>query len=141
MSKHKTPFDKIRCSIFGDSVWIVIDDDGVEQKCPESCDDNDDCTEDKCSEKTDYSCVHTPITPCCGNGKCEEKESYETCSSDCEKPETDPAVEALLSKTSKVKSYEYLYMPGKNMDAMTVKLKGSKRKLEFSKERTGTSNC
>jgi len=33
-------------------------------KCPESCDDNDECTIDECSPQTDYQCIHTEIGGC-----------------------------------------------------------------------------
>lgn len=42
--------------------------------CPESCDDNNKCTKDFCSSETNYKCVHENITPCLGNGVCEEGE-------------------------------------------------------------------
>ena len=33
--------------------------------CPESCDDNNPCTNDFCSNQTDYKCEHKKITNCC----------------------------------------------------------------------------
>lgn len=42
-----------------------------QQECPGGCDDLDPCTRDECIEG---QCVHTPITPCCGNGICEPGE-------------------------------------------------------------------
>lgn len=56
------------------------------KKCP-SCNDNNSCTKDSCSKETDYECRHEAIAPCCGNGKCEEGESWSTCLQDCQKPE------------------------------------------------------
>jgi len=57
------------------------------KSCPSSCDDFNECTEDFCSEETDFKCVHKPIDNCCGNGKCElsgdYKETYENCPDDC----------------------------------------------------------
>jgi len=82
-------------------------------RCPESCDDGNPCTQDICSEGTDYQCRHSPIigstegckdlvetckqyqcveeecqivalADCCGNGKCEAGEDWETCPQDCE---------------------------------------------------------
>ncbi|MBN2142337.1 hypothetical protein JW711_03315 [Candidatus Woesearchaeota archaeon] len=51
--------------------------------CPNSCDDFDECTEDFCSEKTNFECVHKSLDDCCGNGRCELGETYETCTDDC----------------------------------------------------------
>lgn len=39
--------------------------------CPESCDDGNKCTEDFCSEQTNFTCVNKIITPCDGNKICE----------------------------------------------------------------------
>ncbi|HJW96677.1 MAG TPA: lamin tail domain-containing protein, partial [archaeon] len=33
---------------------------------------------------TDYECKHEAIIPCCGNGECEETESWSACQEDCE---------------------------------------------------------
>jgi len=81
--------------------------------CPKSCDDGNPCTQDICSSETDYQCEHSPIVgaiegcqelvetckqyqciesecqvvalaDCCGNGKCETGENWETCPQDCE---------------------------------------------------------
>ncbi|MCK5283407.1 MAG: hypothetical protein KAK00_08425 [Nanoarchaeota archaeon] len=43
-------------------------------RCPESCDDNDNCTVDRCSAVTDYKCVYEEAIPCDGNDVCEEGE-------------------------------------------------------------------
>ena len=53
------------------------------KSCPDSCDDFNECTEDFCSEETDFKCVHKPIDNCCGNNKCEQGETYESCADDC----------------------------------------------------------
>ena len=82
-------------------------------RCPESCDDGNPCTQDFCSSETNYQCEHSPIVGategckdlvetckqyqcvesecqivalanCCGNGKCETGEDWETCPQDCE---------------------------------------------------------
>jgi len=65
-----------------------------EEKCPSSCDDNNKCTDDYCSEETGFKCMHKEIKPCCGNNVCEEDEK-ESCASDC--PEGDVAEEDELS--------------------------------------------
>lgn len=52
-------------------------------ECPESCDDNNRCTEDDCSSMTEYKCVNIPIKPCCGNNACEETEDSDSCRADC----------------------------------------------------------
>jgi|GEM_PF-1575265 len=57
--------------------------ESTQKQCP-SCEDNNSCTGDSCSEETDYECIHEPVIPCCGNGECEEKENWTTCSKDCE---------------------------------------------------------
>ncbi len=56
-------------------------------KCPASCDDINDCTNDYCNDATHYECKHTQITPCCGNAICEFKENYSNCPLDCKVPE------------------------------------------------------
>lgn len=82
--------------------------------CPESCDDGNPCTKDFCSSETNYQCEHSPIVgategcqdlvetckqyqclesecqivtlaDCCGNGKCDVGEDWETCPQDCER--------------------------------------------------------
>ncbi len=82
--------------------------------CPASCDDANPCTQDYCDENTSQ-CVHEPLSgeaagcsgeageckrraceegmcvetlmePCCGNGICEENETYESCPADCPAP-------------------------------------------------------
>ncbi|MEM3154675.1 MAG: hypothetical protein QW165_03880 [Candidatus Woesearchaeota archaeon] len=48
--------------------------------CPGGCDDLNFCTVDSCVQGT---CVHTPVTPCCGNRMCEPGESMSSCLLDC----------------------------------------------------------
>lgn len=48
--------------------------------CPSDCNDADICTNDYCSEATNFECVHDDIIPCVGNGICENDEYP---SSDC----------------------------------------------------------
>jgi len=52
------------------------------KKCPASCNDNNKCTEDYCSKQTGFECRNDPITPCCGNNRCESGEEG-TCLADC----------------------------------------------------------
>ena len=52
-------------------------------ECKTECDDYDPCTKDECNSDTDYYCKHTGISPCCGNGLCEETEKCGKCFSDC----------------------------------------------------------
>jgi len=54
--------------------------------CPEDCNDNDFCTEDYCSETTNFECVHKNIIPCCGNANCEGNEDFSSCPNDCINP-------------------------------------------------------
>jgi hypothetical protein len=54
--------------------------------CPRSCDDQNFCTEDYCSELTNYECKHITIKPCCGNSICESQENFENCLADCPMP-------------------------------------------------------
>ncbi|MBU0460254.1 MAG: hypothetical protein KJ597_07145 [Nanoarchaeota archaeon] len=42
--------------------------------CPNSCDDGLKCTENYCSDETNYQCTHRDIIPCEGNNKCETGE-------------------------------------------------------------------
>lgn len=57
-----------------------------EKSCPDTCNDNNLCTEDYCSESTGYECVNDIISPCCGNDICENTETFSSCSDDCENP-------------------------------------------------------
>ena len=54
-----------------------------EPECP-SCEDNNPCTADSCSEDTGFECVHEAVIPCCGNSECEEDENWSACQEDCE---------------------------------------------------------
>jgi hypothetical protein len=53
------------------------------RSCPSSCNDNNDCTTDSCSELTNYFCLHKRKANCCGNMKCESNENPCTCQIDC----------------------------------------------------------
>ncbi|MBN1157542.1 hypothetical protein JXA85_08030 [Candidatus Woesearchaeota archaeon] len=56
----------------------------TKQKCPENCDDSNDCTKDYCSQKTGYFCMHDAVTSsCCGNNVCDPDEDKCTCPEDC----------------------------------------------------------
>ncbi|MBU0979468.1 MAG: hypothetical protein KJ709_01560 [Nanoarchaeota archaeon] len=73
----------IACSQQEAGTTTVVDDDLPEiPKCPESCDDLDDCTRDHCSDSTDYVCAHDPQA-CCGDGNCDDGENKCTCPTDC----------------------------------------------------------
>lgn len=52
-------------------------------RCPETCDDNNPGTEDKCGPETNNFCVHIPIPNTCGNFECEAGETKCTCAKDC----------------------------------------------------------
>ena len=49
------------------------------------CKKSEDCLSKECynTECNNNNCVYTSISDCCGNDKCEQVESYETCSDDC----------------------------------------------------------
>jgi hypothetical protein len=66
--------------LIGGALFLFTD---LFKKCPNSCDDFNECTEDYCSDETNFKCVHKPIDNCCGNGKCEIGETYENCADDC----------------------------------------------------------
>ncbi|TAL58450.1 MAG: hypothetical protein EPN86_00085 [Nanoarchaeota archaeon] len=53
----------------------------IPKHCPSSCDDNNACTTDICNKDSGYLCVNSPITPCNGNGICEQGEYNK--SADC----------------------------------------------------------
>jgi len=53
------------------------------ETCPNSCDDQDNCTKDYCNENTSHECAHERIVPCCGNSICEVDESCGSCLDDC----------------------------------------------------------
>ncbi len=59
--------------VFEAPAEVVVD-------CPKGCDDLNACTSDACVEG---KCAFTPITPCCGNGQCEQGENGLTCVKDC----------------------------------------------------------
>ncbi|MCF7860700.1 hypothetical protein K9M79_00520 [Candidatus Woesearchaeota archaeon] len=59
----------------------LVDPEG--ETCPSSCDDDNDCTKDICSEATGYKCKHEPQTDCASNGICETNENKCTASFDC----------------------------------------------------------
>ena len=63
----------------------------VSKSCPSNCDDNNICTEDVCSEDTDYFCsnIITLGSSCCGNAVCDSSENECTCREDCGKCERD----------------------------------------------------
>jgi hypothetical protein len=44
------------------------------KRCPESCDDGNNCTIDSCGPLSDYECEHEEAFPCDGNAICEEGE-------------------------------------------------------------------
>jgi hypothetical protein len=55
-----------------------------ERKCPDSCDDSNNCTNDYCSLQTNFECKHDNTVPCCGNGICEPNEdAANECPQDC----------------------------------------------------------
>ncbi len=55
--------------------------------CPSSCNDKNPCTNDFCSEQTNFKCMHDEIIPCCGNKICEDGENFLICN-DCPKAKT-----------------------------------------------------
>ncbi len=58
----------------------------IRPTCPETCDDGNPCTNDYCSNETNFQCKHDDVTPCCGDGICNESfgENYQECSEDCD---------------------------------------------------------
>ena len=81
------------------------------QTCPASCDDANACTDDLCSEQTNFECQHSEIIPCCGNTLCEEGEDFTTCS-DCEKPEMEEKLKTIIESAENLENYEYRYIKG-----------------------------
>ncbi|PIN84238.1 hypothetical protein COV61_00685, partial [Candidatus Micrarchaeota archaeon CG11_big_fil_rev_8_21_14_0_20_47_5] len=51
--------------------------------CPNSCDDNDACTYDSCTEATNFTCIHKKQSPCCGDNICDFQEDCSKCAQDC----------------------------------------------------------
>ncbi|MBD3163716.1 hypothetical protein GF323_00785 [Candidatus Woesearchaeota archaeon] len=51
--------------------------------CPDSCNDNDECTKDSYNY-AEERCLYEDIIPCCGNDACETGETYIGCPPDCE---------------------------------------------------------
>jgi len=54
-----------------------IDCGGPCTSCSSECDDSNSCTSDA---QVDGQCIFTPLSPCCGDGRCE---SGEVCAADC----------------------------------------------------------
>lgn len=50
--------------------------------CPSSCNDFNNCTRDSCDQTTNFTCKHTAISSCSGDGKCEQGENCAN-SADC----------------------------------------------------------
>ena len=48
---------------------------------PKECELREDCPDMDCYTKDciDYNCSYSQITPCCGNGICEQEENYDNC--------------------------------------------------------------
>lgn len=88
--------------------------------CPD-CDDNNPCTEDICNEGTNYECAYKVITPCCGNGECEETEDSESCPEDCEKQIISEELQGIISNQQRIKSYKYSPYGSKIADKIYVK--------------------
>ena len=57
------------------------------KQCPSSCDDSKICTDDVCSVDTNYACINTPLSSCCGNAICEDGENITSCALDCNRSE------------------------------------------------------
>lgn len=85
--------------------------------CPQSCDDNIQCTIDSCGKWTNFECKHEPedcndynsctidscstdtgtcihqinekMSPCCGDSVCEPTENYFNCQKDCQLKKED----------------------------------------------------
>jgi len=74
--------------------------------CPDSCDDFDYCTEDKCDASTNYKCDHNPIIPCCGNNICESNEDNENCAIDCKETVKEKSVFKSLTVWEKLELIE-----------------------------------
>lgn len=66
---------------------IFEEETAQEITCPESCDDFNPCTIDRCEKGL---CIHQPIQPCCGNGICEEGETLLNCAEDCAETRQTP---------------------------------------------------
>lgn len=98
----------------------VVVEEEPEDLCPD-CDDNNRCTEDICNEGTNYECAYKVITPCCGNGECEEMENNEDCPADCEKQVLSEELQAIVTNQQKIKSYRYTPWGSKVADRIYVK--------------------
>tara|TARA_Y100000310_G_C20673383_1_gene811499 strand:- start:648 stop:2075 length:1428 start_codon:yes stop_codon:yes gene_type:complete len=69
---------------------IMFVDPSVTGSCPSSCDDRNPCTDDICSEQTDYFCANTiKQGVCCGNNICDGNENECVCKEDCGECEKD----------------------------------------------------
>jgi hypothetical protein len=55
--------------------------------CPGGCDDLNFCTSDSCVQGV---CTYSPITPCCGNYRCESGETPNSCVLDCSERPVGP---------------------------------------------------
>ncbi len=101
------PANKESCS---DRIWNQneegIDCGGVCNPCEKEtpkldCNDNNQCTKDIAENG---KCANSPITPCCGNNICEDREQN-NCDADCKKETNAPAPETIDEIKELAKSY------------------------------------
>ena len=69
------------CNEETDYKCVYIGIDSPECICGE-CDDFDDCTMDFCNKDTG-NCEYASKETCCGNGNCDNGETFDSCSKDC----------------------------------------------------------
>lgn len=83
-----------------------------DSRCPSNCNDNDACSQDICNKQTDFECRHVPITPCCGNGVCEDSETPNSCSKDC--TGGSPEFKQLITNSGNANTFSYRYEYSEN---------------------------
>lgn len=76
----------------------------ITPSCPDSCDDQNKCTADTCSELTNYTCKHDIILNCLGNNICEQGEES---TDDCSDIKTEAAL--TINSVEYANSYESEY--------------------------------
>ena len=62
---------------------LILTNPTKKRSCPKSCNDNNPCTLEKCSSKTNFFCEHDTINNCKGNFICESGENKCTAPTDC----------------------------------------------------------
>lgn len=81
--RYGNPVDNT--AVFEKEISMNFINPSIEQKCPDNCNDNNPCTQDRCDSTTDYFCENKIIQRgiCCGDDVCSPGEDRCKCPTDC----------------------------------------------------------